>query len=152
MPALLFFHTHASLIVFVCPSVLFQSCCSHARVFGKTLLHEFPISYSRTLWHFIFLSLMQDKLNMPNGHYYRLCSSGRSNHLIKIEFYKSNSKLFLRLLCILITKKNLFPVYTLVYLMSNIFVTFKNIFTNVSIIVNLSKIVSLSKISVTTQE
>ena len=31
-----------------------------------------------------FLSLMQAKLHMPSGHYYRLCSwSGRSNHLIK---------------------------------------------------------------------
>ena len=26
------------------PIVLFHSCCSHARVFGKTLVHEFPIS------------------------------------------------------------------------------------------------------------
>ena len=29
-------------------SVLFHSCCSHAQVFGKTLVHEFLISYSRT--------------------------------------------------------------------------------------------------------
>ena len=49
-----FFHTHASLlIVFVCPIVLFQSCCSHSRVFGKTLLHEFIISYSHTEWYFL---------------------------------------------------------------------------------------------------
>ena len=34
-----------------------------------------------------FLSLVQEKLNMPSGHYYRLCSwSGRSNHLIKLKF------------------------------------------------------------------
>ena len=29
--------------------VLFHSCCSHARVFGKTLMHEFYISYSHVL-------------------------------------------------------------------------------------------------------
>ena len=35
---------HASLLaVFVCLFIVFQSQCSHARVFGKTLLHEFPI-------------------------------------------------------------------------------------------------------------
>ena len=33
--------------------VLFQSCCSHARVFGKTLVHEFPIFYSHTEWYFL---------------------------------------------------------------------------------------------------
>ena len=47
VPAVLFFHTHSSLLsVFVCSIVLFHSCCAHARVFGKTLLHEFPISYT----------------------------------------------------------------------------------------------------------
>ena len=52
-----FFHTHASLLcahVFVCLIVLFRSCCSHAQVFGKTLVHEFLISYSHTEWYFIF--------------------------------------------------------------------------------------------------
>ena len=40
------FHTHASLLTFLfCFFVLFHSCCSHAQVFGKTLMHEFPISY-----------------------------------------------------------------------------------------------------------
>ena len=32
----------------------FILCCSHARVVGKTLVHEFPISYSNTEWYFIF--------------------------------------------------------------------------------------------------
>ena len=41
-------HAHASLLVFFSFSVLFHSCCSHAQVFGKTLLHEFLISYSHT--------------------------------------------------------------------------------------------------------
>ena len=31
--------------------VLFHSCCSHARVFRKTPVHEFLISYSHTEWH-----------------------------------------------------------------------------------------------------
>ena len=46
------FHTHASLLtVFVCFFILFHSCCSHTRVFGKTLVHKFPISYSYTEWY-----------------------------------------------------------------------------------------------------
>ena len=35
---------------------LFQSCCSHAQVFGKTLVHEFPISYRHTEWHPFFVN------------------------------------------------------------------------------------------------
>ena len=42
------------LTFFVSLIVLFHYCCSHARVFGKTLVHEFPISYSHTEWYFIF--------------------------------------------------------------------------------------------------
>ena len=34
--------------------VLFHSWCSHAWVFGKTLLREFPVSYSHTGWYFLF--------------------------------------------------------------------------------------------------
>ena len=40
------FHIHSLLTFFPCFIVLFQSCCSHARVFGKTLVQEFPIFYS----------------------------------------------------------------------------------------------------------
>ena len=63
----------------VSSSVLFHSCCSHAWVFGKTLVHEFPVSYSHILnGTSSFLSLVQENINMPSGHYYRLCSwSGR---------------------------------------------------------------------------
>ena len=40
------FHTHPShLTLFFCFFVLFHSCCSHAPVFWKTLVHEFHISY-----------------------------------------------------------------------------------------------------------
>ena len=47
------FHTQAFLLaIFVV--TLFHSCCSHARVFGKTLAHEFPISYSHTEWYLHF--------------------------------------------------------------------------------------------------
>ena len=50
-----FFHTHASLFTsFVCFFILFHSRCSHAQVFGKTLVHEFPISYSHTEWYLLF--------------------------------------------------------------------------------------------------
>ena len=37
-----------------CFIVLFHSCCSHSRVFGKTLLYEFHISYSHTEWYLLF--------------------------------------------------------------------------------------------------
>ena len=77
------FHTHASLLTFfVCLFVLFHTCCFHARVFGKTLLDEFPISNSHTEWYFIFsLYWVKKKLNMSSGHNYWHCSSsGRSNN------------------------------------------------------------------------
>ena len=32
----------------------FRFCCSNARVFGKTLVHQFPISYSHAEWYFCF--------------------------------------------------------------------------------------------------
>ena len=49
------FHTHASLLtLFICLIVLFHSCGSYARVFGKTLLQELPISNSYIEWRFLF--------------------------------------------------------------------------------------------------
>ena len=48
------FHAHASLLIFFSFSVLFHFWCSHAQVFGKTLVHDFLISYSHTEWYFIF--------------------------------------------------------------------------------------------------
>ena len=44
-----YFQTNASLLTFF---ILFHSSCSDARVFGKTLVHEFPINYTHTEWHF----------------------------------------------------------------------------------------------------
>ena len=76
MPALLlYFRTHVCLLtIFVCFFVLFRSCCSHARVFGKTLVHEFPMSYSHTEWYLPFSrgeivyrpTLRLRKLNLTN--------------------------------------------------------------------------------------
>ena len=37
-----------------CFFIFFHSCCSHARVFGKTLLHEFHISDSHAEWYLLF--------------------------------------------------------------------------------------------------
>ena len=46
------FHIHSPLLsFFLCFIVLFQSCCSHVQVFGKTLVHEFPIFYSHPEWN-----------------------------------------------------------------------------------------------------
>ena len=46
------FHIHSPLLIFfLCFIVLFQSCCSHSQVFGKTPLHEFSILYSHTEWN-----------------------------------------------------------------------------------------------------
>ena len=48
-------HSHSSLLTFVfCFLVLFHSFCSHALVFGKTLLPKFHISYSHTEWYLLF--------------------------------------------------------------------------------------------------
>ena len=49
-----FFHAHASLPIFLSFSVLFHSCCSHAQVFGRTLVREFPNSYSHTELYQLF--------------------------------------------------------------------------------------------------
>ena len=48
------FLAHSSLLIFLSFSVLFNSCCSHAQVIGKTLVLELPISYSHTEWYFLF--------------------------------------------------------------------------------------------------
>ena len=37
-----------------CFSMFFNSCCSHARVFEKTLVREFSISYSHIEWYLFF--------------------------------------------------------------------------------------------------
>ena len=54
---LYFFLTHASLAFFFCFFIFFHSCCSHVWVVGKTLMHEFLISYSHTEWYLLFLTM-----------------------------------------------------------------------------------------------
>ena len=49
------FLTNASLLTFfICFCILFHSCCSRPEVFGKTLVHLFPISHSHTEWYLFF--------------------------------------------------------------------------------------------------
>ena len=74
-----FFQSHTSLLTsFICFCILFHSWCSHARVFGKTLVHEFPMSYSHTEWYLPFsrgeivyrLRLRLSQSNLTNYYYY----------------------------------------------------------------------------------
>ena len=52
---LYFVSFHSSFLTFFLSFfVLFYFFCSHALVFGKTLLHEFHISYSCTEWYLFF--------------------------------------------------------------------------------------------------
>ena len=57
------FHTHFSRHAFYfCSCVLFHSCCSYARVFGRTLVHEFLISYCHTEQCLFFFEVKQSLL------------------------------------------------------------------------------------------
>ena len=53
-----FFHTQILMPLFCVSSSVslsyFVPCCSHAQVFWKTLVHEFPMSYSHTEWSLPF--------------------------------------------------------------------------------------------------
>ena len=81
------FPTDSSLLTFfVCFFILFHSCCSHARVFGKTLVHELPISYSHAFWkmHSFFRETTWSKwskcrLSKTNYNNNNLQSSSRRN-------------------------------------------------------------------------
>ena len=53
------FHTHSSLLTFFCYFVLFDSCCSYARVFGKTLTQELIIFYCLTEWYLVYFPSVQ---------------------------------------------------------------------------------------------
>ena len=48
------FNAHASLLIFFSFFVIIHSCCSYAQAFWKTLVHEFPISYSHTEFYTAF--------------------------------------------------------------------------------------------------
>ena len=45
----------------LCLFILFHSCCSHARVFGKTLVHEFPCPIAILNGTFFFFSKRHDR-------------------------------------------------------------------------------------------
>ena len=57
---ILYFHAHLTsfhfhsfvLAFFLCFIVLFKSCCPHAQVFERTVVHEFHIFYSQTKSYF----------------------------------------------------------------------------------------------------
>ena len=57
-------HNHFSLLTFFSYSVLLHSCCSHAPMFGKTLVHEFLIYYSQSEWYMLFFKLFNYKFTM----------------------------------------------------------------------------------------
>ena len=66
---LLFFVSTVLLAFLLCFIVLFQSCCSHAQVFGKTLVHEFPIFYSHTEWNCSLRApILMAKPHVPRDH------------------------------------------------------------------------------------
>ena len=53
-------HNHSYFLTFfLCFFDLFHSCCSHARVLGKSLVHEFNISYNYAQWYLFFLTSAQ---------------------------------------------------------------------------------------------
>ena len=64
-PSGFFFSTASLLTFFVCFFNLFHSCCSHARVFGQTLVHDFPFPTAIFNGTWCFCLLVQDKINMP---------------------------------------------------------------------------------------
>ena len=51
----------------------FHSCCSHARVSGKTLVHEFHISYSQPEWYLLFPTV---QLQVHNVYWERKDGNG----------------------------------------------------------------------------
>ena len=56
---LCFFPHHSSLITFSpCFFDLLKSCCSHAQVFGRTLVNEFHIFYSHTKWNLYSVAIL----------------------------------------------------------------------------------------------
>ena len=76
VPAVLFFHTHASQF---CPfsSVslsYFILAVPMRECLGKHSCMNSPFPIAMPNGTSSFLSLVQENINMPSGHYYRLCS------------------------------------------------------------------------------
>ena len=79
-PRVTYFHTLVSILTFfVC--YLFHSCCSNARVFGKTLLHEFLVSCSHTEWYLLFSDSITIQANILYWERKRRNASALVNHL-----------------------------------------------------------------------
>ena len=61
-----------------CTVLLFHSCCPMRECLWKHSCTSSPFSIAILNGTSSFLSLVQENINMPSGHYYRLCSwSGR---------------------------------------------------------------------------
>ena len=89
VPAVLF----SILTPLFCPSsyliVLYRSCCSHAWVFGKTVVHEFPVSYSHTKWYFLISLFGAGEYKCPADTIIGFVPEvAVKNHQIKIKNYK----------------------------------------------------------------
>ena len=81
------FHTHASpLTIFVCFFIVFHSWCFHSRVFGKTLVHEFQISYTHTEWFLLFsrgeIVLAWPKLRLSKSNHTTTIHTSRCSIMI----------------------------------------------------------------------
>ena len=72
-------------LVDICFFIVFHSCCSMGKVFGKTLVHEFPISYSHTEWHLLFPTV---QLRVHNENPARF---GRNTYVLVNPSTKRNS-------------------------------------------------------------
>ena len=92
------FHTHASLpAFFFCFYILFHTCCSHVRVFGKTLVHEFLISYGHTEW---YLRFTRGENNSPCFGT-KLCLSKSQASPIKVPSFAYQSLIKLNVISVL---------------------------------------------------
>ena len=118
---LAFFHIQASLLTsFVCFFILFHSCCSHTHMFGKTLVHEFPISYSHTEWYLPFFALWRQWIigngALLNKSYYYLGGNDPSSRQPRVISYSIRT--------FLPRPPFIFSTSTLLYLASHAFFSF----------------------------
>ena len=59
---------HPSVLTFlICSFILFYSCCSHERVFGKTFVHKFEISHSHTECYLFFYDSATTSAHRESG-------------------------------------------------------------------------------------
>ena len=87
----LYFFPYLRFSSYLCLFMLFHSCCSHARVFGKTLVHEFHISYSHTEWYILALV----KIYKP-GSFIEACYDKKINETIEYDITNEEPARFFR--------------------------------------------------------